>query len=215
MTDSTSDCHQAASIHSTACFVASSSLDEKHSFPAIDHNHTGSVSWAQRSCLAGRQLAACSSNSEMSSEAIGLVPAPDRNDASVHFEDLVMEGIMDLDGAGLSPKTRETSPKITGLHSPPDSNNAAKLDGSESELSDIEDMADDESSSNSNSGQPTAEPVNDIGEVLPDHWSGTVPVFKPTMHQFKDFKRFVWLSVPVFLQTFHALLTTSTIDGED
>ncbi|KAB5586232.1 hypothetical protein GE09DRAFT_57852 [Coniochaeta sp. 2T2.1] len=128
----------------------------------------------------------------MSSEAIGLVPAPDRNDASVHFGDMGMDGIVDLD-AGLSPKTRETTPKMTGLHSPPDSNNAAKLDGSESELSDIEDMVDEQSNSNSdsNSGQPTAEPVDDIGEVLPDHWSGTVPVFKPTMHQFKDFKRFM------------------------
>ena len=31
----------------------------------------------------------------------------------------------------------------------------------------------------------------DIGDVFPDHWSGTVPVFKPNMHQFKDFKKFV------------------------
>ncbi|PSR99240.1 hypothetical protein BD289DRAFT_47979 [Coniella lustricola] len=32
---------------------------------------------------------------------------------------------------------------------------------------------------------------DDIGEVLPDHWSGTVPVFRPTMDQFKDFKKFM------------------------
>lgn len=38
---------------------------------------------------------------------------------------------------------------------------------------------------------PTPEQDEDIGEVLPDHWSGTVPVFKPTMEQFKDFKKFV------------------------
>lgn len=46
-------------------------------------------------------------------------------------------------------------------------------------------------------GQPeqaaTPEQDEDIGEVLPDHWSGTVPVFKPTMQQFKDFKKFVCL----------------------
>lgn len=38
---------------------------------------------------------------------------------------------------------------------------------------------------------PTPEEDEDIGEVVPDHWSGTVPVFKPPMHQFKDFKKFV------------------------
>lgn len=38
---------------------------------------------------------------------------------------------------------------------------------------------------------PTPEQDEDIGEVLPDHWSGTVPVFRPTMDQFKDFKKFV------------------------
>lgn len=35
------------------------------------------------------------------------------------------------------------------------------------------------------------EQEEDIGEVLPDHWSGAVPIFKPTLHQFKDFNRFV------------------------
>lgn len=34
---------------------------------------------------------------------------------------------------------------------------------------------------------------DDIGDVEPDHYSGTVPVFRPTMHQFKDFKKFVRL----------------------
>lgn len=38
---------------------------------------------------------------------------------------------------------------------------------------------------------PTPVQDEDIGEVTPDHWSGTVPVFKPTMDQFKDFKKFV------------------------
>lgn len=111
----------------------------------------------------------------MSSEAIGLVPPDSVTDVG-HGD------------AGLSPKTRDSSPKLTGLHSPPDSNNAGKPDGSDSELSDIEDMDEEQPKS----GQPEVEPVDDIGEVLPDHWSGTVAVFKPTMHQFKDFKRFVW-----------------------
>lgn len=75
------------------------------------------------------------------------------------------------------------------LHSPPDSNNAAKSDASESELSDLEDDAVDPQQSQPQTTE--APPEDDIGEVVPDHWSGTVPVFRPTMHQFKDFKRFV------------------------
>ena len=60
-----------------------------------------------------------------------------------------------------------------GLSSPPDSTNALKLDGSDSELSDIE------------------EPEEDIGEILPDHYEGGVPIFKPTMEQFKSFSPYV------------------------
>lgn len=107
------------------------------------------------------------------------------------------------------------------LHSPPDSNNLAKSDGSDSELSDLEDEpilsdapqpAAELAPELAPEPEPAPEPVpeqneenkpdgtsDDIGEVLPDHWSGTVPVFKPTMHQFKDFKRFVrrlpWLTM--------------------
>ncbi|RFU77089.1 hypothetical protein TARUN_5134 [Trichoderma arundinaceum] len=76
------------------------------------------------------------------------------------------------------------------LHSPPDSNNAGKSEPSDSELSDLE-------------GEPPLEDApklppdlgaeeDDIGEPLPDHWSsGNVPVFKPTMKQFRDFKRYM------------------------
>ncbi|KAI0550413.1 hypothetical protein F4679DRAFT_573008 [Xylaria curta] len=92
------------------------------------------------------------------------------------------------------------SPKPIGLHSPPDSNNAMKLDGSDddSELSDVEDPTLEPDQlpflHAQPTPQPTAEPTpedEDIGEVTPDHWSGTVPVFKPDMHQFKDFKKFM------------------------
>ncbi|RSM05768.1 hypothetical protein CEP52_006065 [Fusarium oligoseptatum] len=81
------------------------------------------------------------------------------------------------------------------LHSPPDSNNTAKSDASDSELSDLEDepiLSDaPQPAPASDNGDTHNDACDDIGEVLPDHWSGTVPVFKPTMHQFKDFKRFM------------------------
>ncbi|KKF95570.1 DNA damage-responsive transcriptional repressor RPH1 [Ceratocystis platani] len=34
-------------------------------------------------------------------------------------------------------------------------------------------------------------PDDDIGEVLPAEWSGKVPIFRPTMRQFQDFKKFM------------------------
>lgn len=109
--------------------------------------------------------------------------------------------------------TADSNPKNTAtaksdpafLHSPPDSNNTAKSDGSDSELSDLEDepiLSDPPQTANPGDKDSTDEDKNrpsddDIGEVLPDHWSGAVPIFKPTMHQFRDFKRFVCrLQVP-------------------
>jgi hypothetical protein len=94
------------------------------------------------------------------------------------------------------------SPKPIGLHSPPDSNGAMKLNGSDdsdSELSDVEDPTLEPDQlpflqASSPEAAAAAEPTpqdEDIGEVTPDHWSGTVPVFKPDMFQFKDFKKFV------------------------
>ncbi|KAL7926478.1 hypothetical protein ACQKWADRAFT_280422 [Trichoderma austrokoningii] len=76
------------------------------------------------------------------------------------------------------------------LHSPPDSNDAGKSEASDSELSDLEDEPPLEDA-------PMLPPdlaaeEDDIGDIEPDHWSsGNVPVFKPTMEQFKDFKRFM------------------------
>jgi hypothetical protein len=97
------------------------------------------------------------------------------------------------------------SSKPAGLHSPPDSNKAVDADSSDSELSDLDEgqledaLREDgpppvpkEEEGPGPEPAPEPEPeVEDIGEILPDHWSGTVPVFKPTMKQFHDFKRFV------------------------
>ncbi|KAK4179470.1 hypothetical protein QBC36DRAFT_287564 [Triangularia setosa] len=120
--------------------------------------------------------------------------------------------VMDID-----PPVIVDSSKPLGLNSPPDSNNAMTLDGSDSELSDIDEVADkldgklklndaikdeiklepapaNETQQNETEARPepaVEEEEEDIGEVLPDHWSGTVPVFKPTMKQFQDFKVFM------------------------
>ena len=102
------------------------------------------------------------------------------------------------------------------LHSPPDSNNTVKSDATDSELSDLDDVAfssdairpqsskEDEgpASQQADVSPPTANNVNDvpeqdqeqeedIGEILPDDWSGAVPIFKPTWDQFHNFNRFV------------------------
>ncbi|KAI2471542.1 hypothetical protein F4781DRAFT_386593 [Annulohypoxylon bovei var. microspora] len=112
------------------------------------------------------------------------------------------------------PPANDALNKHTGLHSPPDSNSAMKLDGSDdSELSDLDDpdiidmdlnldlsppspsgpanQDQSQDSDNVKHEEEEEEEEEDIGEVVPDHWSGTVPVFKPDMHQFKDFKKFM------------------------
>lgn len=106
----------------------------------------------------------------------------------------------------------DNTSKPAGLHSPPDSNKAMDADSSDSELSDLDEVASKledvlrdepkherevepkEEPDPAPAPEPEPEPepvVEDIGEILPDHWSGTVPVFKPTMKQFQDFKLFV------------------------
>ncbi|KAH7320886.1 hypothetical protein B0I35DRAFT_450522 [Stachybotrys elegans] len=82
-------------------------------------------------------------------------------------------------------------------HSPPDSNSnhTHKSDASDSELSDL----DEEPILDHPPSLPDTPPEShrsndeevDIGEVLPDHWTNGVPVFKPTMDQFKDFNLFM------------------------
>ncbi|KAF6803435.1 DNA damage-responsive transcriptional repressor RPH1 (JmjC domain-containing protein) [Colletotrichum sojae] len=85
----------------------------------------------------------------------------------------------------------ECAAKPAFLHSPPDSNNAPKSEPSDSELSDLDDDVVDPQPKQGDAPADVEPEEEDIGEVLPDHWSGTVPVFKPTMHQFKDFKLFM------------------------
>ncbi|GAB0143882.1 hypothetical protein EsHS_00004383 [Epichloe bromicola] len=83
------------------------------------------------------------------------------------------------------------------LHSPPDSSNATKSEGSDSELSELEDepTLDDapsvETPAKALEPAERVEDAEDIGEVLPDEWSGAVPIFRPTWHQFRDFKKFM------------------------
>ncbi|KAL1848705.1 hypothetical protein VTK73DRAFT_10069 [Phialemonium thermophilum] len=139
----------------------------------------------------------------MSTEAMGA-PAP-----ATTAEPTV---VMDVDVDAPCDKSETSEPPV-GLHSPPDSHNATVLDGSDSELSDLDDIAEKledgyaarpafatptppqaapAPAPASETAAPTPPPpVDDIGEILPDHYSGTVPVFKPTMHQFKDFKLFM------------------------
>lgn len=61
-----------------------------------------------------------------------------------------------------------------GLNSPPDSNPAMKDGGSDSELSDIE---------------PESEKNKEPLIIEPVYTEGGVPVFKPSMDDFKDFER--------------------------
>lgn len=98
-------------------------------------------------------------------------------------------------------------PKVAGLFSPLESNLAMNFDDSDSELSEIgEDgtripkppvIPDTKIAVEPKGPEKVTEQkepdVDDIGEVVPDHYAdeGRVPVFKPTMAQFKDFQIFV------------------------
>jgi hypothetical protein len=100
------------------------------------------------------------------------------------------------------------SDKITGLHSPPDSNNAMTADGTDSELSELEDDVAEQIQletqavrnveSPAAASQPQPPPpqleeaeTDDVGDIEPDHFENTVPVFRPTIKQFQDFQKFV------------------------
>lgn len=80
-----------------------------------------------------------------------------------------------------------------GLHSPPDSNSARKDGGSDSELSDLE---------------PDHE-TKDTLNIEPEYISeGNVPVFRPTLEEFKDFQKYV--SILDFCPRYAAFKGTST-----
>ncbi|KAI1634587.1 hypothetical protein F4809DRAFT_643327 [Biscogniauxia mediterranea] len=132
----------------------------------------------------------------------------DRQHQQQHQQPSQPESEAGAGAAGTQPQATKdaahTSPKPTGLHSPPDSNNAMKLEDSDSELSDVEDptlgddpvhmhdfMSSQPARGDEKEEEEQEEEEEDIGEITPDSWSGTVPVFKPTMHQFKDFKKFM------------------------
>lgn len=77
--------------------------------------------------------------------------------------------------AAVSASTPEPKPQMVPALSPPDSNSSLKIEGSDSELSDLE-------------GQ---EPGEKELVVEPSYYDGTVPVFEPNMEDFSDFQRYV------------------------
>ena len=155
----------------------------------------------------------------MSAEAMAAMAAPSQQSQAVAMHERQEPQIEVTSGSGAAAAADNAKP--TGLHSPPDSNNAMKLDGSDdSELSDLDENDDvldflpsmapvpvagerttkrddapkEDTTAEAATGEEAAKPEEEeeeIGEILPDHYSGTVPVFKPTMFQFKDFKKFV------------------------
>lgn len=118
-------------------------------------------------------------------------PAPPAGDSitALAYDDIDSANQLQAEAKAEVQKQAQAQAQASFLHSPPDSNNTVKSDASDSELSEL-----DEEPILSDAPMPppaSDDGQDDIGEVLPDHWSGTVPVFKPTMDQFKDFKRFM------------------------
>ncbi|KAH6977008.1 hypothetical protein BKA56DRAFT_522227 [Ilyonectria sp. MPI-CAGE-AT-0026] len=118
-------------------------------------------------------------------------PAPPAGDSitALAYDDIDSANQLQAEAKAEVQKQAQAQAHASFLHSPPDSNNTVKSDASDSELSELDEEP-------ILSDAPVPPPASDdgqddIGEVLPDHWSGTVPVFKPTMDQFKDFKRFM------------------------
>ncbi|CAN8104028.1 unnamed protein product [Discula destructiva] len=137
-----------------------------------------------------------------------------------HSDDLSTIAVVDPDNK-TKPSDPASKPPTTGLHSPPDSNDVdgstdSELSDLDEAIANAEDMkldspppaappADTQSSKPAQASAtadhgpqpvqpeqaPTPQQDEDIGEVLPDHWSGNVPIFKPNMDQFKDFKKFM------------------------
>lgn len=87
--------------------------------------------------------------------------------------------------AGVAPLS-DCGPVIV---SPPSANAAPKIEPSDSELSDLEEE-------------------DDIGEVTPDHEETGVPVFIPSMDQFKNFKLYVGRTLAILSLNQTNLLST-------
>ncbi|KFX93381.1 hypothetical protein O988_06851 [Pseudogymnoascus sp. VKM F-3808] len=127
--------------------------------------------------------------------------------------------------AGVAPVVDEAQQTTAGLFSPPDSKKRMVFEDSDSELSELDEEgyalpkvvvdkvvggeeekkeevvgekegAGEEKKDGEAAAEEKEPEVEDIGEVVPDHYAddGRVPVFKPTMHQFKDFQ--VYVSFP-------------------
>ncbi|KAG5922189.1 hypothetical protein E4U42_005571 [Claviceps africana] len=133
-----------------------------------------------------------SSDSSPNPKPVGSAPMSAASHDAVHVEDQIE-------------CAKPAAPVF--LHSPPDSNNATKSDGSDSELSELEDdptlddalAAEMQASTSASAPGPQTgqqqqqedDDEEDMGEMLPAEWSGAVPIFRPTWNQFKNFKRFM------------------------
>lgn len=85
------------------------------------------------------------------------------------------------------PGTDKPERAETGLNSPPETH--MKDSSSDSELSDLEPEPEPEKEQEQGEEKDNGE----LGEIHPVEYSpdGTVPIFKPTMEEFKDFQRYV------------------------
>lgn len=122
------------------------------------------------------------SNSKMSNSSskptIGLHSPPDSND---------VDGSSDSELSDLDEAIANADGIDTKLNSP----SAPSADAQRPDLPAASATVDNDPKPVLPEQAPTPEEDEGIGEVVPDHWSGNVPVFKPTMDQFKDFKKFV------------------------
>ena len=113
----------------------------------------------------------------------GLFSPPDSN-KRMTFDDSDSE-LSELDEEGYSIRP---PPKILDAEVVADQTESGETVGQKEAAEVVDDKKPEEAAA----GEKEPE-VDDIGEVVPDHYAdeGRVPVFKPTMHQFKDFQVYV------------------------